>query len=51
MYSGVAEGQKVKSGFLVLELQMVEGAQCGCWALNSSPVDEQQELLTAEPSL
>lgn len=45
-----AEGLKVESGFLMLELQVVEAAQCGCWNLNSCPVDEQQALLTAEPS-
>jgi hypothetical protein len=24
---------------------------CGCWGLNSGPLEEQLELLTAEPSL
>jgi hypothetical protein len=24
---------------------------CGCWELNSSPLEEQPVLLTAEPSL
>jgi hypothetical protein len=25
--------------------------QCGCWELNSGPLEEQPVLLTAEPSL
>jgi len=32
-----------------IPLQMV--APCGCWELNSGPLEEQSELLTAEPSL
>ena len=27
------------------------GLPCGCWELNSGPLEEQAELLTTEPSL
>lgn len=51
VYVGAAGGQKVVSGLLVLELQVVGAAQCGCWDMNTSPLDEQQALLTTDPSL
>ena len=28
-----------------------EGTRCGCWELNSGPLEEQAMLLTTEPSL
>ena len=34
-----------------IPLQMVAGIPCGCWELNSGPLEEQSVLLTAELSL
>ena len=33
-----------------LELQAVVRLCCGCWELNSGPLEEQHGLLTAEPA-
>ena len=34
-----------------ISLQMVVSHPCGCWELNSEPLEEQPVLLTTEPSL
>jgi hypothetical protein len=47
-----AAGQKREdTGYPGLELQEAMSCQCGCWDLNSGPLEEQRVLLTTEPSL
>jgi hypothetical protein len=40
-------GQKRSQDFVIYGYE----PSCGCWELNSEPLEEQTVLLTAEPSL
>jgi hypothetical protein len=51
MYPGVLRVQKRALNSLELALTGGCEATCGCWELNSGPLQEHQVPLTAEPSL
>jgi len=43
----VPAGQKMTPDLIIDDCELL----CGCWELNSGPLEEQSVLLTAEPSL
>ena len=50
MYTvALAVFRHTRRGHLIPLLMVVE-SQCGCWGLNSGPLEKQSVLLTAEPS-
>jgi hypothetical protein len=51
VYAGAWGTQKRVLDPLELELQLVWATQHRCWELNLGPPQEQQVLLTIEPSL
>jgi hypothetical protein len=48
---GIQGKQKASPDVLELDLEMVVELPCGCWELNTGPLEEQAVLMTAEPSL
>ena len=50
-YPGAHGGLKRASDSPELSNRQFGGSQCGCWYLNSGPLEEQPAFLTTEPSL